>query len=187
MHIIIGTSCMQALIYNTTVPTTIACSPLRFMVLFCSGTTPAASRHKTRVSLRSALTVTTAVDSVTVVPILCVTANSNGGSGNPPMLLERRAREMLRDGTIQSCAIEEIVQVNVTVSPGHGRSALDCSWAPEPESEWHWTVVIGYLQNSIDYKQCTFSIALKVDNACKVWPFEHKIKASSIWSNIITV
>ena len=100
-----------------------------FMVLFCSGKMPETSRHKTRVPLRSVVTVTTAVDSVMVVlvPILSVTANSNGGSGNEPMLLERRAREMLRDGTIQSCAIEDTVHVNVTLSPGHGLSALDCN------------------------------------------------------------
>ena len=123
---------MQALIHNTQYDRahkTTAGSPLMFMVLFCSGKMPATSRHKTRVPLRSVVTVTVAVDSVMVAlpPTLSVTANSNGGSGNEPMLLERRAREMLRDGTIQSCAIEEIVQVNVTLSPGHGLSALDCN------------------------------------------------------------
>ena len=42
---------------------------------------------------------------------------------------------MSRDGTLHWCAREEIVHVNVTLSPGHGLSTLDCNLAPEAEGE----------------------------------------------------
>ena len=117
------------------------CSPMIIMVLLWSGSIPIPSRHTTTVPLRSTVAVTVAVDVMDLV-INCtsVTLKWNGGwlVITLPRLLGRRDRVMFNDGMFHWCAREEIVHVNITLSPGHGLSTLDCNWAPEAEGE-QWT------------------------------------------------
>ena len=111
------------------------CLPIMLMVLLCSGSIPIPSRHTTRVPLRCVVTVIVAVDLMDVPVITSVTVNWNGGSEiTLPWSRGRRDREML-NGMSHWCPLERIVQVNVTLSPGHGLSTLDCNIAPETENE----------------------------------------------------
>ena len=112
-------------------------SPVRYIVMFWSGSIPIPSWHTTRVPLRSAVMFTVAVDVMHVPVLTSVTLNWNGGSDiTRPRSPGRRDRTMSRDGTLHRCATEGTVQVNVTLSPGHGLSTLDCNWAPETKREW---------------------------------------------------
>ena len=103
------------------------------MVVFWFGSTILPSSHKIRVLLRFAVTLTVAVDVMDVPGTIPVTANSKGWS-DCGWLLGTRVWEMLRDGTSHRCSREDTVHVNVTLSPGHGLSTLDCSWAPKTEN-----------------------------------------------------
>ena len=113
------------------------CSPLRFMVLRWSGSVPTPSWHTTRVPLRSAVALTVAVDVMDVPGITSVTLNVNGGWSviTLPWSRRRRDREMPRDWMFHWCPRDGIVQMKVTVFPGHGLSTLDCNWAPETENK----------------------------------------------------
>ena len=110
-------------------------SPMMFMMLLWSGSVPTPSRHTTRVPLRSAVAVTVAVDVMDVPITTSVTVNWNGGWSmiTLPWSRGRRDREIFKNRMSHWCPIEGIVQVKVTLSPGHGLSTLDCNWAPEYE------------------------------------------------------
>ena len=111
-------------------------SPMMIMVLFWSGSITFPSWHDTKVLLRFSAAVTVAVDIMDVPGIATVTINWNGGSViTPPWLTGAKVRSMPRDETLHWCEVEEIVQVNVTRSPGHSVSTLDCSWAAETEAK----------------------------------------------------
>ena len=111
----------------------LTCSPLRFIVVFWSGSLPIPSWHMTRVPLSATVTVTVAVDVINLV-ITCTMVIWKGGSEiTRPSLLGRSARVIPRDGTLHWCAREGTVHVKVTVSPGHGLSTLVCNWALEAE------------------------------------------------------
>ena len=111
-------------------------SPTMFMVLLWSASIPIPSRHKTMVPLRSLVVVTVAVDVIDPV-ITAVTVNWNGGWSviTLPWLLGRSSRVIFNDGMFHWCPTEEIVHVNITLSPGHGLFTLDCNWAAETEDE----------------------------------------------------
>ena len=108
---------------------------MMLIVVLCSGSIPIPSRHIVRVLLSSVVTVTVAVDLMDVFVITSVTVNWNGGSENTlPWSRGRSDREMFNDGMTHWCPLEGIVHVNVTLSPGHDLSTLDCNWAPETEN-----------------------------------------------------
>ena len=71
-------SLFRQLQYPKSAQILIACSPLRFMVVFWFGSTRLPSLHNTRVPLRSSVTFTVAVDVVDVPGTTSVTANSKG-------------------------------------------------------------------------------------------------------------
>ena len=60
------------------------------------------------------------------------------GKSDCGWILGNRSWEMLRDGISHQCSREETVDLNSTVSPGHGFSTLDCNWAPETENGQHF-------------------------------------------------
>ena len=112
------------------------CSPKMLIVLLWYGSIPIPSRHTTRVPLRCVVTVTVAVDVMDVPVTASVTVNWNGGSEiTLPWSRGRRDREMFINEMFHWCPLEGIVHVNVTLSLGHGLSALDCNWAHETEKE----------------------------------------------------
>ena len=129
----------------------IYCSPLRIMVASWFGSIRLPSRHKTRVPLRFAVALNVAVDVMDVPGTTSVTLNSKGGSGITfPRPTGASVRTMLRDETTHWCEVEESVQVNVTLSPGHGLSTLDCNWAPETEKGWEANMILHCKHANID-------------------------------------
>ena len=108
------------------------------MVLLWSGSIPIPSWHKTMVPLRSAVAVTVAVDVIILDPVITsVTVNWNGGWSETtlPWSRGRRDWKIPSDAMFHWWPREGIVQVNVTLSPGHNLSTLDCNWTPETESK----------------------------------------------------
>ena len=127
-QILIRTNDIQSMLGNNH-SLTLICSPLSINVLLWSGLFPTKSLQLTSVLFRSSVAVTVAID-VMLLSVTAVTLNWNGGSEENRVL---RESSMLRDETTHWCAREGTVQVNITVSPGHGLSTLDCNWAPETE------------------------------------------------------
>ena len=106
------------------------------MVLFLSARLRLPSRHTTRVPLRFLAAVNVAVDVMYLPITTSVTVNTNGVSEitvswSPGV----RDRMMPSDGTSHRCAVDSSAHVNLTFSPGHGLSTLDCNIAPETENE----------------------------------------------------
>ena len=110
--------------------------PKIFMVLFWSGSIPTPSWQMTTVPLRSGVAFTVAVD-VILDPVISVTLNWKGGWLEITLPWSRGRSDWMisREGTSHRCAREDILHVNVTLSPGHGLSTLDCNWATETENE----------------------------------------------------
>ena len=111
------------------------CLPMIFMLLLWSGSIPIPSWHKTVVPLRSGMALTVAVDVIDPV-ITSMRLNWNGGSEiTLPWSRGRRDWIISWDGTSHRCASEDIVHVNITLSPGHGLSTLDCNSASETKRD----------------------------------------------------